>query len=225
MFVTIYAGIWGMDIAACALCYNTTLVRDKPLGAPVSVKLISVSQHWLREWLGVEQTRSRGLFYTWPSSTTSRDLTKPQFVNLFIEASTKWTPYSLRWRHNERDGVPDHQPHDCFLNRLFRRWSKETSKFHVTGLCAENSPVTGDFPAQRASNAENVTIWWRHHVKRGLCSCHATLETVYNSYEPIRVAKESNWLVTIAAIPGSVSFLVTKPLLTLRWSKSQYNRK
>ena len=30
-------------------------------------------------------------------------------------------------------------------------------------LCAGNSPVTGEFPAQRASNAENVSIWWRHH--------------------------------------------------------------
>ena len=24
--------------------------------------------------------------------------------------------------------------------------------------------VTGEFRAQRASNAENVSIWWRHHV-------------------------------------------------------------
>ena len=24
--------------------------------------------------------------------------------------------------------------------------------------------ITGEFPAQRASNAENVSIWWRHHV-------------------------------------------------------------
>ena len=29
----------------------------------------------------------------------------------------------------------------------------------------ENSPVTGNFPAQRASNAENVSNWWRHHSK------------------------------------------------------------
>ena len=40
-----------------------------------------------------------------------------------------------------------------------RRRSKKTSKLHVTGLCAGNSPVTGDFPAQRASNAENVSVW------------------------------------------------------------------
>ena len=26
-------------------------------------------------------------------------------------------------------------------------------------------PVTSEFPAQRASNAENVSIWWRHHAK------------------------------------------------------------
>ena len=35
---------------------------------------------------------------------------------------------------------------------------KETSKLLVTGLCAGNSPVTGEFPTQRASNAENVSI-------------------------------------------------------------------
>ena len=40
---------------------------------------------------------------------------------------------------------------------------KETSKLRVTGLCEDNSPVTGEFPAQRASNTENVSIWWRHH--------------------------------------------------------------
>ena len=45
-----------------------------------------------------------------------------------------------------------------------RRGSKKTSSLPVTGLCAGNSPVTGEFPAQMASNAENVSIWWRHHV-------------------------------------------------------------
>ena len=70
---------------------------------------------------------------------------------------------ALQWRHNEREGVSNHQPHDCLLNRLFRRRSKKTSKLRVTGLCAGNSPGTGEFPAQMASYAENVSIWWRHH--------------------------------------------------------------
>ena len=40
----------------------------------------------------------------------------------------------------------------------------KTSKLRVTGLCEGNLPVTGEFPAQKDSNAENVYIWWRHHV-------------------------------------------------------------
>ena len=70
---------------------------------------------------------------------------------------------SLQLRHNGLDGVSNHQPHDCLLNHLFRRRSKKTSKLRVTGLCEGNSTVTGEFPAQRASNAENVSFWWRHH--------------------------------------------------------------
>ena len=76
----------------------------------------------------------------------------------------KWTQ-TLLWRHNGRDGVSNHQPHDCLLNGLFMRRSKKTSKLRVTGLCAGNSPVAGEFPAQMSSNAENVSIWWRHHDK------------------------------------------------------------
>ena len=70
---------------------------------------------------------------------------------------------SSKWRHNEHYSVANHQLHDCLLNRIFGRRSKKTSKLRVTGLCAGNSPGTGEFPAQRASNAENVSIWWRHH--------------------------------------------------------------
>ena len=61
---------------------------------------------------------------------------------------------SLQSCHSERDGASNHQPHRCLLNRLFRRGSKKTSKPRVTDLCAGNSPVTGDFAAQMASNAE-----------------------------------------------------------------------
>ena len=72
----------------------------------------------------------------------------------------------MQWRHNGLHGAWNHQPHDCLLNGLFRCRSTKTSKLRVTGLCEGNSPVTGEFPAQRASNAENVSIWWRHHVDK-----------------------------------------------------------
>ena len=77
--------------------------------------------------------------------------------------STEYEMLALQWRHNERDGVSNHQPHDCLLKRLFNAQIKETSKLRVTDLCEGNSLGTGEFPAQRASNAENVSIWWRHH--------------------------------------------------------------
>ena len=83
------------------------------------------------------------------------------------EANCNWlhqSRLSLRWRHNGCDSVSNHQPHHCLLNRLFRRRSKKTSKLRVTGLCAGTSPGTGEFSAQMASNAENVSIWWRHQA-------------------------------------------------------------
>ena len=69
---------------------------------------------------------------------------------------------SLQIRHNGRDGVSNHQRLECLFNRLFRCSSKKTSKLRVTVRCEGNSPATGEFPAQMASNAENVSIWWRH---------------------------------------------------------------
>ena len=73
------------------------------------------------------------------------------------------TEVALWWHHNEGDGISNHQPHNCLLNRFFRHRSKKTSKLHITGLCVGNSVVTSEFPTQMASNAENASIWWRHH--------------------------------------------------------------
>ena len=42
----------------------------------------------------------------------------------------------------------------------------QITNIRVTGLCEGNWPVTGEFAAQRASNTENVFIWWRHHEFR-----------------------------------------------------------
>ena len=72
--------------------------------------------------------------------------------------------HALQWRHNGRNSISNHQPHNYLLSRLFRCRSKKTSKLCVTGLCAGNSPLTGEFPAQMASNVENVSIWWCHQV-------------------------------------------------------------
>ena len=86
--------------------------------------------------------------------------------------------YSLQWRHNGCDGVSNDQPHGCLLNRLFKSRSQKTSTLRVTGLCEGISLVIDELPAQRARNAENISIWWRHHVINLFCTrvCFALLD-------------------------------------------------
>ena len=78
----------------------------------------------------------------------------------------------LQWRQNERDSISNHQPHDCLFNCSFRRRSKKTSKLRVTGLCARNSPVTGEFPAQRPVTrkkfpCDDVIVRWNLEISCG----------------------------------------------------------
>ena len=81
-----------------------------------------------------------------------------------VQCAKDKNPTSLQGRHNERDGVLNRWCLDYLLHRLLRCRSKKTSKLRVTGLCEGNPPVTCRFPSQRNSNAENVSICWRHHV-------------------------------------------------------------
>ena len=59
---------------------------------------------------------------------------------LYRVISTPTVSIILYWRHNDHDGVSNHQPLGCLLNRLFRRRSKKPSKLRVTGLCVGKSP-------------------------------------------------------------------------------------
>ena len=82
-----------------------------------------------------------------------------------------WKLMSLNiWRSitvtsNERHVVSNHRPFDCLFNSLIGTHIKETLKPALLALCEGNSPVTSEFPAQRASNAETASIWWRHHTQ------------------------------------------------------------
>ena len=61
-------------------------------------------------------------------------------------------------------GVSNHQYVDCLLSHLFRRTPKKISKPHVMGHCEGKPPMAGGFPSQGVSNAENVSILWRHRL-------------------------------------------------------------
>ena len=94
------------------------------------------------------------------TATNGTNLIRVKPVSVSLEPVCAWDnpdtcsgDISLRWRHNGRDCVSNHQPHDYLLNRIFRRRSKKTSTLRVTNLCAGNSPGTGEFPVKIASNA------------------------------------------------------------------------
>ena len=117
-----------------------------------------MSQHWFRWWPLAEP-----LVTHFSDAYTSLDRSVLIALNMIIPCGCQTPLWTLRWRHNGHNSVSNHQPHHCLLNRLFRRRSKKTPKLRVTGLCVGNSPGTGEFPAQMASYAESVSIWWRHH--------------------------------------------------------------
>ena len=63
------------------------------------------------------------------------------------------------------------------------------SKLRVTGLCEGNPPVTGGFPSQTASNAENVSIWWH----RGKLKLHEIHKQSYGSMRRSLITVMSNY--------------------------------
>ena len=79
-----------------------------------------------------------GFFVLWPC--TQPFMAFYEWVAHHLFTSDCGYIITLWWRHNDHDSVSNHQPHECLLNRLFRRRSKKTSKLRVTGLCVGNSP-------------------------------------------------------------------------------------
>ena len=66
----------------------------------------------------------------------------------------------IQCSHKERNGVSNHRHLDLYSTVCS---GADQRKHQSTAcLCKGNSPVTGEFPAQRVNNAENVSIWWRH---------------------------------------------------------------
>ena len=118
----------------CTKCYITNLCRRIP------------DDTALRKWQHIKHRFVDIIMYL--SRVNTRDICRMYFYEFVLEVM------SLQWHHNERDGVSNHQPHEWLLNRLFRYRPRKTSKLRVTGLCAGNSPVTGEFPALMASTAE-----------------------------------------------------------------------
>ena len=104
----------------------------------------------------------------------------------------------LQWCHNGHNSDSNHHPHDCLLNRLFS--AEKSSKLRVTGLCMGNSPLTGKFPAQMASNAETVFVWWRHQASASEDTYMQLSIIVQQKHKPYNLWKWRNRIKTSAVL-------------------------
>ena len=73
--------------------------------------------------------------------------------------------------HNVRDGVSNHQLHDCLLKRLFSWRSKTTSKLCVTGFCEGNHRWPVNFQhkwpvTRKMFPFDNVIMRWQIQIRR-----------------------------------------------------------
>ena len=118
---------------------------------------------WLLVYVGTAR-RNYGTQFWWPTNQSHNIplYLKPPFppMDNFIFLLARYS--LLKLRHNECGSVSNQQRLHCLLKCWLRCRLKKTWKLRFTGLCAGNPPVIGEYPAQKASNAENVSIWWCH---------------------------------------------------------------
>ena len=131
------------------------------------------------KWANIGYSKHQISYHSWDSGMT----TSQRWVwHIWVVISHLHVGKTLQLRHKERNGVSNHLRLVCLLNCWSRRRSNKTSKLRVTGLRAGNSPVTGEFPAQKTSNAEDVSVWWRHHEYNVFVyDCHAVYDREYFS--------------------------------------------
>ena len=132
-----YIILWG-------LMWNTVFIHvgRKDLVIPRMVQIASSKKQQGSVWGESEDGSEHFDKYSWFGHSID---TETQLVMI------------LQWRHNERDSLSKHRRLDCLQN---------TPKLRVTSLCEWNPPVTGRSHSLRASNAENVAIWWTNRGTR-----------------------------------------------------------
>ena len=100
---------------------------------------------------------------------------------------------ALQRRQSEGDGVSNKRRPDCLLTSLLRRRSKKRSKFRATGPCEGNPRVTGWFPSQRASNAENISYLVRSYW--AICDTNSRAITTPAKIIVAHISNITKWYV------------------------------
>ena len=94
------------------------------------------------------------------------------------------TESSLLWRHNGHIGVLNHQPHDCFLNRLFRHSQSSIWWRHLTTFQIQADSIN--------------PIWYAdHRTGNDMNRCYLvgtyTTGQKFNDFFSVRCKTKSRW--------------------------------
>ena len=122
------------------LKYINGLVQERHNASALAMELHLSCTNLSISWLVVSQSRM-GTLHALRLWTERISL-----IVITVSLYTILTSRTLQWHHNEHDGVSNHQPHDCLLNRLFRhRWKKTSKLAFLRGIhwWLVNSPHKG----------------------------------------------------------------------------------
>ena len=116
---------------------------------------ISLYRHILNQWRKVIKHKWQKSSSNWSGVQLGWQIKDCYYSDLcqYSDVSIMMSQWCLKSPASPLFTQPFSQPQIKENNKAPRYWPR-----------AGNSPVTGEFPAQRASNAENVSIWWRHHT-------------------------------------------------------------
>ena len=125
---------------------------------------MTIYHEWFRKWLGTKYLISHCLSQWWYRSL--------MHIYIYIYVYIYALPTLNDLTHQGR--VTHIHYNDVIMRAMASQITSLmiTTKLHVT---AGNSPATREFPAQMASNMENVSIWWRHHDANMRCQPKSSL--------------------------------------------------
>ena len=129
-------------------------------------RLSSVVVVWTPQWLTQSTCPIRAVL------STEMTIQLQEQQGLWVGGFTTVTSWWARWRLKSPASRLFTQP---FIQTQIRE------NINVTCRCAGNSPGTGEFPAQMASNAEKVSNWWHRAYQFHLCVIFA-IQSLYWSY-------------------------------------------
>ena len=178
-------------------CFNFEAYKDLTLTTRWPLPLISLQSIWIKcEVMNVDLSKRTHQHMNWGIMWFIHAIRANQYCGVIMSGlAPQITGFSIVCSIVYSDA----DQRNIKAPRHWPSWRKcfhlTTSSRLVSSLCEGNSLVTGEFPAQMASNAENASISLRHHVTTYEWGSHGgSSEFNCYSWKPHLGLNQSLWL-------------------------------